>query len=955
MKTLLFGLSVFTLTGCQDYFFLSGSKDTGMTKSENAIVSDTSAQPIVQTLAVNLSQTLAEKSVTPDAITKIVAGATLAASSSETAVQASQDFLGGAVGTLSVINSSQLALTEDGTDSVLDIAAAIMDSSYTTTGSYLAEHGNTGSDDTSVDSSVIDKAMQGMAGESIKKLTSVIPVDRLKDAVKTVMNSTSRNANEMHNKESLSVDESNEAFKNVMEGIFSEAKNVEGLEIEDVADAVVATLATVIVAENIDTSKSGDLIIGISKAIINTVASDTALSAKASSIALQVIDTGIKSLDVAGVASTKLSSSIGTFVEAVTTAALSTSVASKDSTLVTKIAQTTQTAAAVVADKKGLDVSTISASASEATKRAVFTVNVSATTEQKEALSSQINKGEEDGLKASNVVSSSQISSIVSSNQAQTQTIINKVVTSNTGTSSAPAPVPTPVPSPSTTVTNPPTTTGPVMPNLANLVFFVGRSSDFTGSSYYNNAGVLYRTDGTTAGTIPLQKEDGTGGVAQLLLFGKTNDQNRDMYPDNKVGYTSNGFFFAGTDATHGSELWVSKGTADTTKMVRDISPGTMNTYFEYPTIDNNFVYFITYNGSYRSAWRSDGNAQNTFEIKDLDDNLVPNPGRLLSCGGYVYLTSEMGSDFYIWRVGSNGTAESIIANESQMSNFFKTPNHQHGVISISSMLCANNLVYLTANEDTTTGRISTLWTFGTSLNEFGAPTTSMLNWVDMDTFGPLSIDKVWYTFGKTFIRANRYYYSGYYSSLQNLIYTVANGTSAAQFIRSYTEDSGSLFNDFPSPDYLVSNGASLYFLSITLNSSYVQKIIRSNGNGTFTQLTYFDGSDIMALAGVDNKIFASVRNNSCHQTPEPWFVEAANSSVSATLLTPSYGCGGSYSGYDSNQFIKTNNALYFSAYNPASDMIELWILDNTTGIGRPVVPNEVTKRIRFQGRGSTY
>ena len=91
--------------------------------------------------------------------------------------------------------------------------------------------------------------------------------------------------------------------------------------------------------------------------------------------------------------------------------------------------------------------------------------------------------------------------------------------------------------------------------------------------------------------------------------------------------------FFAAHDGIHGEELWKSDGTANGTVMVKDINPGNYtqpgssgswpNSAFgcgPYMTAVGDLVYFRAYdetNGI--EVWKSDGTADGTVRVTDLD------------------------------------------------------------------------------------------------------------------------------------------------------------------------------------------------------------------------------------------------------------------------------------------------------------------------------------------------
>ena len=89
--------------------------------------------------------------------------------------------------------------------------------------------------------------------------------------------------------------------------------------------------------------------------------------------------------------------------------------------------------------------------------------------------------------------------------------------------------------------------------------------------------------------------------------------------------------FFRANDGEHGSELWVSDGTLDGTYMVKDICPGSGNSYPEYITaLGDSLVLFWADDGQNgRELWRSDGTQEGTWLVEDIA------PGTLHSLQSY--------------------------------------------------------------------------------------------------------------------------------------------------------------------------------------------------------------------------------------------------------------------------------------------------------------------------------
>ena len=158
------------------------------------------------------------------------------------------------------------------------------------------------------------------------------------------------------------------------------------------------------------------------------------------------------------------------------------------------------------------------------------------------------------------------------------------------------------------------------------------------------------------------------GGDAQLV---------KDINPDNSnngyAPYTltevSGKLFFTANDGVNGRELWVSDGTADGTQLVKDINPDNSN---DGLTPFNNLIdvggklFFTTDDGiTGRELWVSDGTADGTRLVKDInpanssdsEGPFGPTPYSLTEVDGKLFFTADDGrTGDALWV--SDGTAD---------------------------------------------------------------------------------------------------------------------------------------------------------------------------------------------------------------------------------------------------------------------------------------------------------
>ncbi len=146
------------------------------------------------------------------------------------------------------------------------------------------------------------------------------------------------------------------------------------------------------------------------------------------------------------------------------------------------------------------------------------------------------------------------------------------------------------------------------------LVYFVAEDG-VTGDA-------LWRTDGTTAGTVRVVDLAGPGGGApRLTAAGSIVYLDRD-------------------DGVHGLELWRTDGTPSGTAMVIDLAPGSASSDPRDLFFSAGSLWFVAYfDGLNPQLWRTDGTAAGTVLIHDfgtVSPPFVNGVGHLAAIGGVV-------------------------------------------------------------------------------------------------------------------------------------------------------------------------------------------------------------------------------------------------------------------------------------------------------------------------------
>ncbi|HEX4962358.1 MAG TPA: ELWxxDGT repeat protein [Thermoanaerobaculia bacterium] len=113
-----------------------------------------------------------------------------------------------------------------------------------------------------------------------------------------------------------------------------------------------------------------------------------------------------------------------------------------------------------------------------------------------------------------------------------------------------------------------------------------------------------------------------------------------------------NRVFFAADDGVHGRELWVTNGTAAGTRMVADIVPGARSSYLGNLTAVDGLLLFAADDGVHGlEPWVSDGTRAGTRMLQDVAPGPLPSsPSGFFLSGHEVYFTANDATHgFELW------------------------------------------------------------------------------------------------------------------------------------------------------------------------------------------------------------------------------------------------------------------------------------------------------------------
>ncbi len=175
-----------------------------------------------------------------------------------------------------------------------------------------------------------------------------------------------------------------------------------------------------------------------------------------------------------------------------------------------------------------------------------------------------------------------------------------------------------------------------------------------------------------SAGSIAAQTAEAGGQLTSLLPDGVKANISTDRRPQKEknlvvAGQKDKGYkaFFAATDADHGEELWVTDGTPEGTKMVKDLATGSGSSDINYLTRFNDKVVFSATVDGDTEPWISDGTEEGTYMIKNIHEINSSSPLGFTQLNekqfifGAIDMDSELyGTDPQRWLWVSDGTEE---------------------------------------------------------------------------------------------------------------------------------------------------------------------------------------------------------------------------------------------------------------------------------------------------------
>lgn len=146
-----------------------------------------------------------------------------------------------------------------------------------------------------------------------------------------------------------------------------------------------------------------------------------------------------------------------------------------------------------------------------------------------------------------------------------------------------------------------------------------GSGSSGPGIFFESNNDLYFRAT-TPATGYELWKTDGTANGTQMVadISGDSSDGIRYYINYGLMATYNSKLYFNGFDSTNGYELWVTDGTANGTKLVKDINPSGSSSPGQFTVYKNKLYFSASDTTNHHELWETDGTTNGTVMVGDF-------------------------------------------------------------------------------------------------------------------------------------------------------------------------------------------------------------------------------------------------------------------------------------------------------------------------------------------------
>lgn len=457
-----------------------------------------------------------------------------------------------------------------------------------------------------------------------------------------------------------------------------------------------------------------------------------------------------------------------------------------------------------------------------------------------------------------------------------------------------------------------------------------GEAVDRDGILFFVSHRELWRTNGTTQGTVKLREFENilyltnVAGVIYFLVIDnaqgkfqlwKSNGASYNTIKVTDIGTYSdsiwpsnflavgNRLFFVGAGGVSGQELWTSDGTAAGTRMVKDIMPKGGSSNPSNMAASNGLVFFSANDGiNGYELWKSDGTPEGTVMVKDIrpGSRLSSSPKLITDVNGVVFFTATDGvSGTELWK--SDGTAAGTTMVKEIIAGSGNTPIH--------NLTNVNGTLFFSAADGI---HGEELWKSNGT-----ASGTSMVK----DLY-PGKIGSTSYRPTRNFTNLNGVLYFTANSSREDYSFWKSDGTEAGTINLGPSDGPGyGIIN----PNYVYMNGYTYFFNGANSGQAYRANLMREDGQGNVSIVT----TVLLSDSYFDNAPMLVKSKNVLYFVGKPSFPEThalykTNGTAAGTQMVAD-----TYRPFRPNDFVKIGSTMYFTARASRSE--SLWKTDGTS------------------------
>lgn len=168
---------------------------------------------------------------------------------------------------------------------------------------------------------------------------------------------------------------------------------------------------------------------------------------------------------------------------------------------------------------------------------------------------------------------------------------------------------------------------------LGDRFYFMGLSFPDPDDYPYRGTPTLFRSDGTVAATV----------AVRTFALDPTFETPPPYFPQPQFTALAGALFFVAWEPGHGAELWRTDGTTAGTVLVSDINPGTASSRISGLTAVNGRLFFAATDGEHGvELWTSDGTAVGTRRLSDIAEGpLSSSPRELAAVGSLLFFSAD--------------------------------------------------------------------------------------------------------------------------------------------------------------------------------------------------------------------------------------------------------------------------------------------------------------------------